>query len=162
MHIPDFRILNVIGDGQGVLFQIAAGGFRKAAILQFLSEFLAQVRHDQFPILQRKGGGFELYKDLHGFVIGGMKGIRYREYTIQLAPGDKIFVYTDGVPEATAASGEMFGTERMVAALNTCANGSPEEILRGMRSSVDAFVGDAEQFDDLTMLCLEYRGPKAR
>jgi len=61
---------------------------------------------------------------------------------------------------ATAANGEMFGTDRMISALNTCADGSPREILSSVRSAVDAFVGDAEQFDDLTMLCLEYRGPQ--
>ena len=113
----------------------------------------------EYPAIRRAGGSFELYRDGHGFVIGGMKGASYREYGIRLEPGDKLFVYTDGVPEATGGSGEMFGPERMVAALNTCGEGSPEEILRGVRRSVDAFVGDAEQFDDLTMLCLEYRGP---
>ena len=64
-----------------------------------------------------------------------------------------------GVPEATAESGEMFGIDRTVAALNTCREGSSEEILKTMRSAVDAFVGEAEQFDDLTMMCLEYKGP---
>ena len=77
---------------------------------------------------------------------------------MQLEPGDKIFVYTDGVPEATAASGEMFGLERMTDALNTCADGSPDEILRTVKSAVDEFVGDAEPFDDMTMMCLEYKG----
>ena len=89
-----------------------------------------------------------------------MEGIRYREYTLQMEPGDKLFVYTDGVPEAVDASEEMFGTDRMIKALNTCGQGSPEEILRAVRSAVDAFAGDAEQFDDLTMMCLEYRGPE--
>ena len=113
----------------------------------------------EFPAIRKKDGRFELYKDIHGFVIGGMKGVHYREYVLQLDPGDKLFVYTDGVPEATAAGGEMFGTERMVAALNLCGDGSPEAILRSVRRNVDDFVGDAEQFDDLTMLCIEYRGP---
>ena len=67
---------------------------------------------------------------------------------------------TDGVPEATAADGELFGTARMVDALNACADASPEVLVRGVRGAVDAFVGDAEQFDDLTMMCLEYRGPR--
>ena len=89
-----------------------------------------------------------------------MEGVRYREYTLQMEPGDKLFVYTDGVPEAADASEEMFGTDRMIKALNTCGQGSPEEILRAVRSAVDAFAGDAEQFDDLTMMCLEYRGPE--
>ena len=76
----------------------------------------------------------------------------------ELRPGDRIFVYTDGVPEATAADEKMFGETRLEAALNTCPDGTPEEILHAVKSAVDAFVGDAEQFDDLTMLCLEYRG----
>ena len=112
----------------------------------------------EFPSIRRKDGRFELYKDRHGFVLGGLKEARYKEYTLQMAPGDKLFVYTDGVPEATAANGEMFGTDRMISALNTCADGGPEAILSGVRSAVDAFVGDAEQVDDLTMLCLEYHG----
>ena len=114
----------------------------------------------EYPAIRKKDGRFELYKDKHGFVIGGMEDVRYKEYSFQMNQGDKLFVYTDGVPEATAAGGEMFGTERMIAALNSCAEGSPMEILREVRSAVDAFVGDAEQFDDLTMMCLEYRGPR--
>ena len=112
----------------------------------------------EYPAICKKDGSFELYKDKHGFVIGGMPGVGYKEYALQMEPGDKIFVYTDGVPEAIADSGEMFGAERMTAALNTCADGRPEEILRRVRSAVDDFVGDAEQFDDLTMMCLEYKG----
>ena len=114
----------------------------------------------EYPVLYRRDGAFELYKDRHGFVIGGLSGVRYKEYNLQLEPGDKLFVYTDGVPEATAENGEMFGADRMISALNTNAKGSAEAILRGVRNAVDAFVEDAEQFDDLTMMCLEYRGTK--
>ena len=114
----------------------------------------------EFPMLRRRGGRFELYKDRHGFVLGGLKEARYRAYELQIFPGDKLFVYTDGVPEATAATGEMFGTERTLAALNAGADGSPETILKAVRRAVDTFVGDADQFDDLTMMCLEYRGPR--
>ncbi|MDO5133083.1 MAG: PP2C family protein-serine/threonine phosphatase [Eubacteriales bacterium] len=112
----------------------------------------------EYPVIRKKDGCFEIYKDRHGFVVGGMEGVHYREYELQMELGDKLFVYTDGVPEATADSMEMFGTKRMVETLNSCADNSPEEILRTVRSAVDAFVGDAEQFDDLTMMCLEYRG----
>jgi sigma-B regulation protein RsbU (phosphoserine phosphatase) len=70
-----------------------------------------------------------------------------------------IFVYTDGVPEATNANNELFDTERMVTALNSKENMAPKEVLETVRASVDEFVGKAEQFDDLTMLCLEYRDP---
>ena len=84
--------------------------------------------------------------------------MKYRDYEIRLEKGDKIFVYTDGVPEATNAEQVLFGADRMVETLNRNAEASPVEILRSMRRAVDAFVGSAEQFDDLTMLCLEYRG----
>jgi sigma-B regulation protein RsbU (phosphoserine phosphatase) len=87
--------------------------------------------------------------------------VKYRQYELQLNPGDKIFVYTDGVPEATNANHELFGTERMVEALNETKDAGPEGILCGVRHAVDSFVKDAEQFDDLTMLCLEYKGPEA-
>ena len=92
-------------------------------------------------------------------MLGGMKGSKYREYEIMLNKSDKIFVYTDGVPEAKNANSEMFKTDRMMDALSAAANADPEETLKIVRNSVDAFVGNAEQFDDLTMLCLEYKGP---
>ena len=111
----------------------------------------------EYPALYHDGK-YELFKDKHGFVLGGMEGVRYKDYEIQLGKGDKIFVYTDGVPEATNANSELFGTDRMIAALNTAAALDPKETLRTVRASVDGFVGAAEQFDDLTMLCLEYRG----
>ena len=87
-----------------------------------------------------------------------MEGPRYREYSLDLEPGDKIFVYTDGVPEATDANNELFGADRMLAALNRQPGAAPEQILKNVREAVDGFVRDAEQFDDLTMLCLEYKG----
>ena len=112
----------------------------------------------EYPALMPSGGQFELVKDKHGFVIGGMEGMRYKEYELQLTPGAKLFLYTDGVPEATDANKELFGTDRMLAALNADASAVPEKILKQVRGAVDGFVQDAEQFDDLTMLCLEYRG----
>jgi len=112
----------------------------------------------EYPAIKSADGGFELFKDKHGLVVGGMEGLRYREYELQLEPGSKIFVYTDGVPEATNADEEMFGTDRMIGALNTDPGAAPKQILKNVRSAVDDFVKDAEQFDDLTMLCLEYRG----
>ena len=114
----------------------------------------------EYPVVKLGDGGFALLKDKHGFVIGGMGGVRYREYELQLSPGDKLFLYTDGVPEATNARNELFGSERMIAALNEDPNAGPEEVLKNVRRAVDDFVEDAEQFDDLTMLCLAYRGVK--
>ena len=114
----------------------------------------------EFPALRQPNGKFELYKDKHGFVIGGMEGVRYKEYEIQLEPGSKLFVYTDGVAEATSAEKELYGTERMIDALNADPDAAPEQILKNVRASVDGFVKEAEQFDDLTMLCVEYKGVK--
>ncbi len=112
----------------------------------------------EYPALRRANGAFEILKDRHGFVIGGMDGIQYREYEIQLNPGDKIFQYTDGVTEATNAENELFGIERMKESLNLDPDGGPQEILGNVSYAVKTFVGDAEQFDDLTMLCIEYKG----
>ena len=108
----------------------------------------------EYPAVRKPGGKFELLKDKHGFVIGGMAGVKYREYELTLEPGSGLFVYTDGVAEATDPENNLFGTQRMLDALNEKPDGSPEELLGAVRRSVDAFAGGAEQFDDLTMLCL--------
>ena len=114
----------------------------------------------EFPAIKQPGEPFALFKDRHGFVIGGMEGARYKEYELRLKPGSKLFVYTDGVAEATSTEKELYGTERMIDALNAAPDAAPQEILKNVRASVDGFVKEAEQFDDLTMLCLEYKGPK--
>ena len=102
-----------------------------------------------------------MFRDKHGLVAGSMEGIQYKEYELQLGPGDKLFVYTDGVLEARGAGKEQFGTERMLAALNGNRDADPEQTLKDVRGAVDGFVKDAEQFDDITMLCLEYRGKES-
>ena len=112
----------------------------------------------EYPVLRQPDETYEILKDRHGFVIGGLPGVHYTEYTVQLAPGSRIFVYSDGLPEASNAGNDMFGTERMLRALNADPASSPEETVRRVRGAVSEFVGEAEQFDDLTMLCLEYKG----
>ncbi len=112
----------------------------------------------EYPAVKQPDGEFVCLKDKHGFVIGGMSGYKYKEYELALKKGSKLFLYTDGVPEATDADGKMFGTENMLSVLNKDDNASSEQIVQSMRESVDAFVGSAEQFDDLTMLCFEYNG----
>jgi len=111
----------------------------------------------EYPVLM-KDGRFEMYKDVHSFLVAGMPGVKYKEYELQLNPGDKLFVYTDGVPEAQDSERRMFGMDRTVEVLNENREENPEELLKSVRKAVDAFVGDAEPFDDLTMLCLEYKG----
>ena len=110
------------------------------------------------PVLTNAEGKFELYKDKHGMVVGGMPGYKYKEYELSLPPGSKLFLYTDGVPEATDSDEQLFGFDRMLEALNEDPKATPEQILINVRRHVDAFVKDAEQFDDLTMLCVEYKG----
>ena len=112
----------------------------------------------EYPVLKQAGGDYALFKDRHGFVVGGMEGVQYREYELQLKPGDGLFLYTDGLPEATDKDQRMFGTERITETLNEAKDAAPEQVLEHMRRAVDGFVKEAEQFDDLTMLCLEYRG----
>ncbi len=112
----------------------------------------------EYPILRRPEGEFEIVKDRHGFVLGGMPGVKYREYTIQLSPGAKLFVYTDGVPEACNGAKEFFGLERTVSVLNQAADETPQRVLETLHSAVDRFVAGAPQFDDLTMMCLQYNG----
>ena len=110
------------------------------------------------PIICGASGVFHLFKDKHGFVLGTMPNIKYKDYEIKLEPGFKIFVYTDGVPDASNSNDERYGTDRLEAALNKTADQSPEIILQNIHKDIDAFVGKAKQFDDLTMLCLEYKG----
>lgn len=114
----------------------------------------------EYPFLKKAGGSFEMIKDKHGLVIGGMEGAVYKEYELQMDPGSKLFIYTDGVPEATDAAEELFGTERLLYALRGAENETPKDIIVRIDSSVKDFVKEAPQFDDLTMLCLEYVGPK--
>ncbi|MBQ3756312.1 MAG: SpoIIE family protein phosphatase [Oscillospiraceae bacterium] len=112
----------------------------------------------EFPVLRQPDGYFEVIKDRHGFILGGMAGVKYREYDLQLRPGAKLFVYTDGVPEACNEQQEFFGLERTVSALNQDVNETPQAILENVRNAVKQFVAGAPQFDDLTMMCLQYNG----
>ena len=114
----------------------------------------------EYPAVKRADGRFEVIKSKHSLFIGGMDDVTYKEYELDLKPGDKIFVYTDGLPEATDGDGKMFGIDRMTDALNEYLDEKPRPLIEGMRESVNKFVKDAEQFDDITMMCLEYAGKK--
>ena len=116
----------------------------------------------EYPMIMTDDTGFRILKDRHGFVIGGMPGLKHTEYEIRMEKGSKVFVYTDGLAEAQNAADEFYSAERAVEELNVCRNGSPEFIVKWMERSVDKFVADAPQFDDLTMLCLEYKGKEEK
>lgn len=108
----------------------------------------------EYPVLQKAGGQFELLKDRHGLVVGGVEGARYTEYEFTLEKDGALFLYTDGLPEATNTQGKMFGMDRMLKALNREPNALPQRMLENMQAAVGDFVGDAPQFDDLTMLAI--------
>jgi sigma-B regulation protein RsbU (phosphoserine phosphatase) len=112
----------------------------------------------EYPIIRGEDGVFNVFKDKHGVIVGALGKSKYKDYELQLEPNDAVFVYTDGVPEANNADGEFYGMERLTAALNRTGGQSPKEILESVRKDVDDFVAGAKQFDDLTMLCLEYKG----
>ena len=113
----------------------------------------------EYPMIN-VNGHYELLKDKHGIAIGALPKAKYTNHEITLKKGDSIFVYTDGVAEATDANNELFGTDRTLDALNALPEGlSQKEVLTGVRAAVDAFVKEAPQFDDLTMLGLKYNGP---
>ncbi len=112
----------------------------------------------EYPIIKNAGGSFEIMRDKHGFVLGGMEGMKYKEYEFTMEPGAKLFLYTDGVPEATNGDNEMFGMDRTVDTLRKEENETPKAILQAVNDSVNEFIGDTLQFDDLTMLCVHYIG----
>jgi serine phosphatase RsbU (regulator of sigma subunit) len=110
----------------------------------------------EYPVLMRAGGNYELLKDKHGLVLAAMDGVKIPEYEIRLNPGDRIFVYTDGVPEAINEKNEAYGTERLTERLNRVKNNSEAHILEDILQDIRNFAGAAEQFDDITMLGLSF------
>jgi len=112
----------------------------------------------EYPALMRAGEAFELLKDRHGLALAAMEGMRYREYTIEMNPGDKLFVYTDGIPEAIDEQIEQYGPDRLVAVLNRVKDQKMPQILPAVRKDIADFVGAADQFDDITMLGFHYMG----
>lgn len=110
------------------------------------------------PFICRGNGVYEPFKVKAGFVLAGMEGIRYKSGSVQLNPGDKIFQYSDGVPEATNRKNEQYGMERLEKVLAQNNKKTPDELLPAVKADVDKFVGEAEQFDDITMLCIRFNG----
>ncbi len=113
----------------------------------------------EYPMLMRSGEQYEVLKDRHGLVLAAMENVRFRQYEIQLSPGDRLFVYTDGVPEAINESEEQYGLERLAEQLNRDHSVSQEQLLHNVRDDISRFAGSAEQFDDITMLGFNFFGP---
>lgn len=110
------------------------------------------------PLVRHADGTFEYLKSRPGFILAGMEGMKYRKNELVLSPGDEIYLYTDGVTEATNSANGLYGEERLVKTLNTLHGLSGEDICRAIKADIDTFVGDAPQFDDITMLYLKYNG----
>ncbi len=111
----------------------------------------ANAGHEK-PFIKHADGNFEIVKIKSGFVLAGMAGYRYQNFETQLQPGDTIFTYTDGIPEATNERNEEFGMERLLNVLNESKNYSVRLTCRKVRMAVKEFAGNAPQFDDITML----------
>ena len=112
----------------------------------------------EYPVLMRAGGDYALLKDKHGLVLAAMEGIPLKEYEIDLDAGDRVFVYTDGVPEAINEKNEAYGTDRLTIKLNQLKNVPQEQVLESVLRDIRNFAGAAEQFDDITMLGITYGG----
>jgi len=112
----------------------------------------------EYPIIMRSGGDYEYIKDKHGLALAAMEGMHYREYELTMNPGDRFFVYTDGIPEAIDEKIEQYGAKRLVDTLNGLKEVSIAETLPAVRKNIADFVGEADQFDDITMLGIVYLG----
>ncbi|MBQ9007749.1 MAG: SpoIIE family protein phosphatase [Clostridia bacterium] len=116
----------------------------------------------EHPVLRRKDGKYELVVYRHSMAVATMEGLRFKEHPFELYPGDSLFVYTDGVPEATNENNEMYGTDRMLEVLNRNPDAGMEEQLINIQKEMNVFVGSAPQFDDVTMLGFKYYGSGAK
>ncbi len=114
----------------------------------------------EYPTIMRKGGDYKLFKDRHRPPLGVMENMSFKGYDMHLDPGDCIYVYTDGIPDAINVSEEQYGLERMLTALNTNKTASMEGLLLSVKYDQDVFVGGADQFDDITMIGFRYNGPQ--
>ena len=116
----------------------------------------------EHPVLKRAGGEYELIQYRHSPAVATMEGMKFKEHEFELFPGDRLFVYTDGVAEATSSQNELYGYERMLKALNSDKDASLPDMLKNLREDIDAFVGEAPQFDDITMMVLDYFGAEGK
>ena len=112
------------------------------------------------PLLKRADGAFEYLKTRAGFVLAGMDGVRYRAGELTLNPGDRLFLYTDGVPEATNTENKLYGEDRLLTFMNQNADAEATALLPALKANIDEFVGEAPQFDDITMVMFDYKPGK--
>ena len=111
----------------------------------------------EYPVIRKKDGSFELLRDQHDFVLAGIEESRYHEYEFTVEEGGTLFLYTDGVAEAMNEENELFGTDRLLTALNRDPTGTPRELTEQVLDDINEFTGETPQFDDITILCLKRR-----
>ena len=158
--IRDFPTLSeaVMAANEGLCANNTAEMFVTAwiGVLDLTNGKLTFVCAGHNPPVLVSGGDPRLLKIRNGFVLAGMEGARYREQSIEMKPGERLFLYTDGVTEAENRSHELFGEERLLESLKNASGETPDEILADVKKAIDRHVSGAEQFDDITMLCVEY------
>lgn len=115
----------------------------------------------EYPIICKAGGRFELFKDPHGFVIGGLENMRYKTYRFRMEKDSVLFLYTDGVTEAVNPENEQYGTGRLLEALDRAEDKNPDRLIENVTHDIVSFVEKADQFDDTTMLSVHYYGQEA-
>ena len=121
-------------------------------------EGIASNAGHEHPVLRHKNGEFELVKYRHSMAVAYLPGVKFEEHSFKLEPGDRIFVYTDGLPESRRDDGEFYGTDRMLEALNMNPDAEFHELLDNVKTDIATFIDGAEQFDDVTMLAFDYYG----
>lgn len=126
----------------------------KTGVLNFIN-----AGHNR-PLIRHQGGQFEMLNSKSNFILGGMETVRYKSGTLQLQEGDTLFLYTDGVTEATNGAGKLYGDDRLLITAGTC-GGSMEELVGTVVRDIDLFADNEPQFDDITMLAIRYKGQNA-
>ena len=112
----------------------------------------------EHPAFRHKGGFYELIRYKHSPALATLEGLTFKEREFKLEPGDSLYVYTDGVTEATNSENKLFGEDRLVMALNKDSNAAPDRLIEIVRGAIKEFTGRAPQFDDITMLAFRYNG----
>ena len=153
-----FDVNNQLSEGNKIDFFVTVW---LAIIDVRTGEGLASNAGHEHPCLQKKGGKFELIKYPHSPAVAVMENLKFPDHKFKLDPGDRVFVYTDGVVEANNSKNELFGEDRMLNALNKDPDASIKTLLNNVNDGINSFVDGVEQFDDITMLCFEYKGSKS-
>ena len=112
----------------------------------------------EYPFILDESGNYTLFKDPHGLVVGALPSVKYIDYSFTLPKGGRLFVYTDGVAEAENDKETLFGTDRLMEVLNRYKDNEPKNLVGNIKKEVDSFANGMDQFDDITMLSLWYKG----